>query len=119
MSLFRCSNCGKTFEAKRPACAACGIDPAKDPRAAGIVHRLETIHYDPPHDVIRHRGKGHLACDPKKPVAGNRATGEPSVVNCARCRETDSWRKAYAETGEPEFREEDDEPIEFDKATIS
>ena len=114
--LWRCTNCGRTFESDRAACETCGIDQAQDGRLAGIVVPIVTLHYDPPHPKVRNRGRGHLACDPKRPVAGSRATGEPSVVNCPRCRETEDWKRAAAAAGTPEFHSESDETVELSPA---
>lgn len=111
--LFRCNNCGRTFEADRPVCATCDIDAAQDARLADIVVPILTVHFDPPHPKVRRRGQGHLACDLKRPVAGSRATGEPSVVNCSRCRESEEWKRAYAASGEAEFQVEADETVEM------
>lgn len=105
MALWRCTNprCaprGKTaldFEsdAELATCPACGIE-AGDPRYAGVVGKLETIHFDPPDERMDGKGKGHIACNPRRRVAGLRVTGEPSVVNCKACRETDEYQKALA-----------------------
>lgn len=87
MSLFRCLECRAEFEAPVPACAACGIDPAKDPRDADLVAPLVTIHFDPPHRR-KGRGMGHAACNPGLKVGhpGCAFTGEPLAVNCAKCK---------------------------------
>jgi hypothetical protein len=113
--LFRCNNCGRTFEADRPVCETCGIDQAQDGRLTGIVVPIATIHFDPPHPKVRHRGQGRLACDSKRLVAGSRATGEPSVVNCRLCRETEAWKTASGRAGEAEFHAESDESVELDR----
>lgn len=121
MNFYRCINCGVTFKSPRspdgppPGCKACGVDPDTDPALVGYILPLETIHFDPPHPIVRFKGRGHLACNPAVRVAGKRATGEPSVVNCEACRATDVWKKAYGESGEPVLHEE---AVERDKATI-
>lgn len=97
MPLYRCNNCGKEFEATRPACATCNIDPKVDPRFHAIVVRIETIHFDPPSHV-RHFGIGKRPCDGKS-IKGGMATAVPAVVTCKRCRDTDVWKKAADETG--------------------
>lgn len=107
--LWRCNNCGGSFEHDRQECRACGIDAAAEPRFAGVVIPVETIHYDPPHPVVRGHGTGFLACDPSRRVAGSRATGEPSVVNCPRCRETGVWKERYG--GEPSIIPEKNEAV--------
>lgn len=117
MPRFRCSQCNTSYLQDRVACDACGIDPKKDSGAAGLLVRLVTIHFDPP-SGLKNRGKGHIACDPSKPVHGRRATGEPSVVNCEACRQTEAWKKAHAAAGDPEFLEDQDESVEIDKATF-
>jgi hypothetical protein len=91
---YRCMNCGTDFVAETPSCARCGIDPATDPRAAGVIHPIATIHYDPPHPRIRFRGLGHRACDPTKHIGTGRGSGEPSVVNCEACRATPAFQAA-------------------------
>jgi hypothetical protein len=86
MPLFRCLECRKEFEAALPACTACGIDPAADPRDADLVVPLVTVHFDPPTRRTG-RGCGHAACDPKLKVgAGAAFSGEPRAVNCAACK---------------------------------
>lgn len=106
---WRCHNCGKDWKGLR-VCERCNIDPQKEPRFAHLVVKIETIHFDPPHPTVKNAGVGTLACTPQVPVVGNRATGEPSVVNCEECRETEAWRKAYS--GEPSFAG-DDEVVTF------
>jgi hypothetical protein len=100
MPLYRCENCATVFEADRPSCKQCKIDPAKDARFARLFSKLLLIHFDPPTHV-RGIGKGHLACMPAVGVGmgGHRATGEPAVVNCKACRATAAWQAAYK--GEP------------------
>ncbi len=121
---YRCLNCGTEFksdrgpDAPRPGCKACGIDVDAEPALANFIQALETIHFDPPHPIVKHRGKGHWACNPKRGVAGSRATGEPAVVNCEACRETAEWKKAYGMTGEPQVAAAHDEPVELDKARM-
>lgn len=106
---WRCNNCGASFQSDRQACAACGVDAQAEPRFAGVVVPVETVHFDPPHPVVRGYGTGRLACDPRKQVAGSRATGEPSVVNCPACRATPEWKRAYA--GEPTLLESQNEAV--------
>ncbi len=110
---YRCLNCHTDFVAEQPVCAKCGIDPATDPRAAGIIQPLATIHYDPPHPRIKFRGMGHRACDPTKPIGTGRGTGEPRVVNCEACKATVAFQEAVARGAlEGGFLESDDEVIE-------
>lgn len=121
--LYRCQNCGEVFrsershEAPRPACK-CGVNPDAEPELGIYIQALETIHFDPPHPVVKNRGKGHLACTPAVRVAGKRATAEPAVVNCDDCRRTEVWKIAYGLVGEPAVPRAHDEVIETDKATI-
>lgn len=95
MPLFRCLNCTKDFEADRPACAGCGVDPETNPRHANVVVRLETIHYDAPTHVPG-IGVGHAACDPAVKVGRGKvmASGEASAVNCPACKRTEAFRRA-------------------------
>lgn len=109
MGLYRCEHCGKTFEADRPACKPCRIDPVADPRHAKYLTPLLTIHFDPP-THLDGLGRGHLACNPAAKVAGNRATGEPSVVNCAACRATAEWKAAFR--GDAVIPPDLDEPLD-------
>lgn len=89
MKLYRCLNCSAEFEADRPACAKCDIDPAKDPRDKDIVVPLVLIHFDPPGKRVG-QGAGHAACDPKIRVGSPKCafSGEPTAVNCAACKAT-------------------------------
>jgi hypothetical protein len=97
MALYRCTNCGRDFENDRPACAQCDIDPAKDPRLGRFIIRLEIVHFDPP-TRFPGMGQGHAACNPLLKVGKQiaHATGDPSCVNCTRCRETEAWKTANA-----------------------
>lgn len=90
--LFRCLNCAKDFEAEKPACAGCGVDPAADPRDADLIVPLVPTHFDPPSKRVG-RGRGHAACDPKLRVGAPRCafTGEPVAVNCAACQKTEEF----------------------------
>ena len=108
--LCRCTNCNRTFEAPRPLCEVCAIDPLKDRRFAGIVVKVAKVHFDPPHPTVRGHGVGFTACSPAKPVQGQHASGEAHVVNCAACRATDAWKKAAA--ADPEFMAEQDEFVD-------
>lgn len=115
MRLYRCNNCGQTFEETRPRCQKCNIDPAQNPRFRGIVVLLEIIHWDPP-THIQNIGQGLLACDPSKPVLGHRASGEPGAVNCPACRKTPGWQAAY--WGNAEMLEGQDHLVEVDKGVV-
>lgn len=90
--LFRCLNCAKDFEAEKPACAGCGVDPAADPRDAGLIVPLVLTHFDPPAQRVG-RGRGHAACDPKLRVGSPRCafTGEPAAVNCPDCQKAEAF----------------------------
>jgi DNA-directed RNA polymerase subunit RPC12/RpoP len=93
MPLYRCLECNRQFEAAKPVCAECGIDPEKDKRDEGVVVELMTIHFDPP---TKRAGRGHnyAACDPKLKVGHPRCqfTSEPDAVNCAKCKETEAFK---------------------------
>lgn len=92
MPLFRCLECNREFEALKPACAECGVDPEKDARDVGVVQEIKTHHFDPP-SRREGRGMGHAACDPKLKV-GHPAcmfTGEPSSVNCPKCKASEAF----------------------------
>lgn len=97
LKLYRCVNCRREFEAERPACVPCGLDPAKDPRDAAYVVECVRIHLDPP-THIQGRGKGHAACDPKLRVGrpGMQFSGEPRAVNCEACKATAEFKAAEA-----------------------
>jgi len=95
MPLYRCLECRAEFEADKPACARCGIDPATDPRDADIVVPLVTVHFDPP-SKRRGRGLGHAACDPqiRFGAVGAAFTSEPGSVNCAACKASEVFLAA-------------------------
>ena len=106
MKLYRCHGCEPpaVFEAARPACPACGADPARDPRDKALVVELAVVHLDPPHPTRPNRGLGHLACDPAVAVPrgdGVRFTGEPVAVTCRACRQTDAFRRLTPAGGVP------------------
>lgn len=85
--LYRCLVCTREFEADKPACEACGIDPATDPRNKDVIVPLVTHHFDPPSKVPG-RGLGHAACNPRLRIGTPKCafTGEPESVNCAACK---------------------------------
>src|ERR1700732_3474024 len=76
-----------------PQCPKCGH------RVTVIA--LETIHFDPPTDIIG-KGKNYLACNAKRSVYGMRASGCSAAVNCKACRAIPEWQKANAENSEVE-----------------
>ena|SRR6185437_11427644 len=83
--LFRCNMCKREFEAAKPACTDCGLDPAKQPRDAHLLVELVTIHFDAPTKVPG-RGVGHAACDPRKKVGFGHFSGERRAVSCPACK---------------------------------
>jgi hypothetical protein len=92
--LYRCLHCKAEFDAPRPACAACGLDPAKDPRDASQFAEMAVVHFDPPSHV-EGRGKGFAACDPKVRYGGDRRfTGEPAAVTCPACKTSEALAAA-------------------------
>lgn len=95
MRLFRCRNCNREFRADVPACEACGLDAAKDPRDEGVVVEMVTIHFDPPTKVVG-RGQGHAACDPRIKVGtpGVVFTGDRGVANCEACKTSVAFARA-------------------------
>ncbi len=95
MPLYRCLSCGGQFEAAKPACAVCGIDPAADPRDGEAIVELVLHHFDPP-SKRPGRGLGCAACNPKIRVGVPKCafTGEPEHVNCAACRATAAYAAA-------------------------
>lgn len=99
MPVFRCLNCKNEIEALSPSCAACELDPAKNPGDADYFAKVETMHFDPPTKVAG-RGKNFAACNPKLKVgaAGHRFTGDPEVVNCAACKASEAFLAANGET---------------------
>lgn len=92
MPLFRCLNCSREFDAARPSCSACGLDPATNPRHTDLFVPLLLHHFDPPTNVPG-IGKGHAACDPaiKCGRPGMMFTGEPGAVNCPKCKATEAF----------------------------
>lgn len=105
MRLFRCVNpkCregiqhGHDFTAEGPVatCPKCGVK-SNDPKFGHIIVPLVVIHFNPPSGVVEGIGAGFAACEPTVPIAGLRATGVPSVVNCPKCIETEAYKKAFA-----------------------
>lgn len=96
MGLYRCTHCTppRTFEADRPVCEVCNLDPKKNPRHAGFIDALLIIHFDPPSNV-RGIGLNAAACNPKKKVGqlgsgptAERLTGEKAAVTCPACKAT-------------------------------
>lgn len=110
MALWRCYNCthptkgipGKDFtpeEGKPIVCPFCGL--VKDSEdGKGLIVQLEIIHFDPPHGVLRHRGKNHIACNPRKRVGESSklyATADHESVTCEKCRTTEVYQKTKPE----------------------
>lgn len=101
MRMYRCNNPvhglkGREFEADPEACICeCGWEWKNEIVRQGYMQELIILHFDPPSE-FPNRGLRHLACDPKTAVgsSGSRATGEPSVVNCPRCKETDAFKNS-------------------------
>jgi hypothetical protein len=100
MAMFRCLNpdCSDNphkvqfdFWADKPLCPSCGTD-GETADGKNVVGLITTIHYDPPHTKRKNCGKNTLACMPERSVFGLAATGEPSVVNCPKCKETDVYK---------------------------
>lgn len=100
MGLYRCNHCQppRTFEADRPVCEACGLDPKKDARHGRFIDQLLVIHYDPP-TAIRGIGQNVAACNPKLRVGGQgvgptaeRFTGEKTAVTCEKCKQTAAYQ---------------------------
>lgn len=99
MPLFRCNSCQppRVFEADRPTCAECELDPAKDARHGRFFDQLLIIHYDPPTNV-KGIGQNVAACNPKVKVGrqgrhttADRFTGDKSAVTCPRCKATEVY----------------------------
>lgn len=108
MPLYKCSNCPlptgdcRVFEADDPVCP-CGID-GRDPEMAGIIRPVETIHFDPPHPVVKGRGTRQAACGHGRvgSVVGRSmvlASGERDAVNCKACKETAVFKGDASHTG--------------------
>ncbi len=95
MPLYRCLECQREFEAAKPACAECGIDPATNPGDAGAVVPLVLIHFDPPTKRAG-RGLGYAACDARVKVGAPKCgfSGHPKAVNCPRCKATEAFLAA-------------------------
>lgn len=95
LKLWRCLQCKAEFEAAKPACAACGIDPAADPRDADLITELTLIHFDPP-GKRPGRGAGHAACNSGLKTGHPRCqfSGEPTAVNCAKCKASEVYTAA-------------------------
>lgn len=109
MGLWRCQRqscstdphgrCVFDFEDRFGKCPKCGATHKANPQ---VVIKLQVLHFDPPGEVIAdvQRGKNHFACEPGKPMqigSGNVATGDPSVVNCPKCKLTEDYLRAIDE----------------------
>jgi len=106
VGLYLCYNCasaehpmGKPFEADLPVCA-CGVD-GRVPEMAAYIAKREVIHFDPPHDILKGRGKRKHACSDEAVGRGPMAAGHPAAVTCAKCTATEVYREACAKFGEP------------------
>lgn len=88
------------FWAAEPVCPKCGCD-GRRPRTAHVVIPLVVLHFVPPLEKVEGMGTGYLACDPSVRVgAGNtRATGDPTVVTCPGCKQTDAFKAALDSWG--------------------
>lgn len=110
MVLWRCHNClnpkkgipGLDFSTDLTTgivCPECGLK-ADTPEGRGMIIKLEIIHFDPPHEVLKHKGKNHIACNPKKRVGESSrlwATADHGSVTCEPCRATEAFQKTLPE----------------------
>ena len=102
MKLWKCVNCvapngthGVDFFADKPVCPTCKTD-GTDKRFGRMIVACRITHFDPPHPTVNNAGLGVLACDPTKRLGGAMATGDPGVVTCPLCRQSEAWKKAAA-----------------------
>lgn len=93
---------GVKFESEKPVCPECGAD-GDSPDSGGCVAPRVVIHFIPPHPVVKNRGTGVLACDPKTRVGlhGMMATGDPREATCPACRASDAWKQTMEQWGTP------------------
>jgi hypothetical protein len=95
---FRCYNCAPPheFASELPVCPECSAD-ARRPIEHDYIVPLVTIHFDPPHAVLRGRGQGIMACRGESWPPGTSVSGETAVVTCSACRETEAFQVAESE----------------------
>lgn len=110
-TMYLCLNCfgpkgkrGKHFVADVPVCE-CGVD-GRLPEYKGFVAKCVWTHYDPPHPVIRGRGRRAVLCDGRA-VRGldhtkEFSTGSPTAVTCPACLAHPSFPAADGERRVPE-----------------
>lgn len=67
-----------------PKCPQCGLDD---------VIELAVIHFCPP-SRRRGQGLGILACTGKG-WHNKMVTGDPRIVNCAACKQTEAWKSLH------------------------
>lgn len=105
--LYRCYNCldpkrgmpGQDFWADKPVCPECGVDQSA-PEGKNLVITLEIIHFDPPHERLKNRGKGYIACNPKRRVGESQrlyATGDHESVTCEKCIASEAYQGTQPE----------------------
>lgn len=109
MALWRCYNCvhptkgipGRDFssESPVPVCPYCELKQDL-PEARGLIVALAIIHFDPPHDILKAKGKNHIACNPAKRVGISRklwATADHGSVTCEKCMASEVFQKTRPE----------------------
>jgi len=111
---FRCYNCDTAHEfvSSEPVCPQCGADARKE-REQRFIVPLVTIHFDPPHPVIRGEGQHVMACTGRGWPPGTTASGETTIVSCTACRETEVFKavEAYQHAPWPDGQKSIDEQV--------
>jgi hypothetical protein len=101
MRMFRCYNCpnekdvpGRDFiaEAGAAKCQVCGLDGA-DKQHGKMIVSLKTVHFDPPHSVIRGGTAQKIACG-RTWGAATQVTAHAASVTCPACKATPAWKEA-------------------------
>lgn len=103
---FRCYNCDPAYEfsSREPVCPQCSADGRK-PREQPFIARLVTTHFDPPHPIIRGRGRHVMACTGKPWPPGTSVSGETTAVTCTSCRNTAAFTRTHLEQHPPDATE--------------
>ena len=112
--IYRCYGCKNesgmlgvdfTCDSENVVCPGCKL-MASNPVAGGAITAVSILHYEPPYnhpEIGKKQGCGHIACDPNTPTGNGQCvyTGDPRVVNCPLCKNTEIFKAMAAKFGNP------------------
>lgn len=85
---------GFHFASEQPVCPKCGIRQ-DEPRYGRLIVEACVVHFEAPGKAEGY-GVGYAACAGPGMKTKGPKQGEPSVVTCDKCKETDAYKAAIA-----------------------